>query len=97
MSLVSASLSSRKYRTRIDVLASIVDNAKNGNLLNKIMEKTRLNYTQLMLCLEELDGLGLIEEKYVNGRKLYVTSSRGTDFLRQYYILKGFLERKQVR
>jgi predicted transcriptional regulator len=84
-------LMDKNRRSRIEIISNIIALAQNGESQFKIREKAQLNSKQLKLYLEELTELGLIEMINKNGRKLYITSQIGNQFLKQYDILKKFL------
>lgn len=84
-------LINKNRRSRIEIISNIIYLAQNGESGFKIREKAKLNSKQVKSYLEELTELGLIETINKNGRKVYITSQIGTQFLKQYYILRKFL------
>jgi predicted transcriptional regulator len=84
-------LPSKNRRSRIEIISDIVTLAQNGESEFKIREKAQLNSKQAKSYLRELTKIGLIEMKNAEGRRIYITSQTGNQFLRQYIILKKFL------
>ncbi len=80
-----------KNRSRTEIIATIITLAQNGVSRSKIKEKAHLNSRQFKRYLEELTKLGLIEVNTVNGRKVYITSQRGNEYLNQHNTLSNFL------
>jgi predicted transcriptional regulator len=83
-------LRDKERRSRIEIICNIINFAQDGESEYKIRKKVCLNGQQVKSYLEELTNLGLIEMKSLNGRKIYVASQTGSQFLKQYDILKKF-------
>ncbi len=71
-----------KYRSRTEIVAMILQSARNGVTKTKIMYRAYLSYTQLKEYLTFLQDNGLI--KYEEGSQLYRTSDKGKHFLEAY-------------
>ncbi|TLX85228.1 MAG: DUF4364 family protein [Thaumarchaeota archaeon] len=71
-----------KYRSRTEIVAMILQSARNGVTKTKIMYKAYLSYTQLKEYLTFLQDNGLI--KYEQGSQLYRISEKGRHFLEAY-------------
>jgi predicted transcriptional regulator len=71
-----------KYRSRTEIVAMILQSARNGVTKTKIMYKAYLSYTQLKEYLTFLQDNGLI--KYEQGSQLYRVSDKGRHFLEAY-------------
>jgi len=79
-------------RSRTEIIRIIISVAQNGQSAIKIMKEAHLNSKQLKLYSEKLAKLGLIEVKYVNGKRVYTTTQKGFQYLKQYDILRKFLK-----
>ena len=71
-----------KYRSRTDIISSILESANGGTTKTKIMYKAYISYAQLKEYLSVLLESGLLE--YVEGQALYRTSPKGFQFLKTY-------------
>ncbi len=71
-----------KYRSRTDIVATILDAAKDGSTRTKIMYKAYLSYTQLKEYLSILVENGLME--YEEGQLKYKTTEKGLRYMRSY-------------
>jgi len=71
-----------KYRSRTDIVATILDAAKDGSTRTKIMYKAYLSYTQLKEYLSILVENGLME--YEEGQLKYKTTEKGFHYMRSY-------------
>lgn len=71
-----------KYRSRTDIVATILDAANGGATKTKIMYKAYLSYAQLK------EYLGLLVENalldYLEGELKYKTTEKGMKFLKTY-------------
>jgi len=71
-----------KYRSRTDIVTSILESADGGLTKTKIMYKAYLSYAQLKEYLSVLLENGLLE--YEEGRAIYMTTPKGIQFLKTY-------------
>jgi predicted transcriptional regulator len=71
-----------KYRSRTDIVATILDAAIGGSTKTKIMYKAYLSYAQLKEYLTILIENGLLE--YEEGELKYKTTEKGLRFMRTY-------------
>lgn len=71
-----------KYRSRTDIVATILDAAKDGSTRTKMMYKAYLSYTQLKEYLSILVENGLME--YEEGQLKYKTTEKGLRYMRSY-------------
>ena len=71
-----------KYRSRTDIVATILDAAKEGSTRTKKMYKAYLSYTQLKEYLSILVENGLVE--YEEGQLKYKTTEKGLRYMRSY-------------
>lgn len=83
-------------RTRVEILASILNVASNGALKTHIMYKANLSHRQLQKYLAFLEERGLLarltDEEM--GSRMYGVTEKGFDFLKEYCRLSGFLNGK---
>ena len=68
-----------KYRSRMDIVTTVLDAARTGISRTKIMYSAYLSYAQTIEYLEFLHGNGLL--KYEQGSKTYRTTEKGLKFL----------------
>jgi len=80
-------------RTRVEILAKILDVAHHGSLKTHIMYKANLSHRQLDKYLEFLLHQGLIEEvrDEVYDRTIYRVAEKGIEFLKDYARLSAHL------
>ena len=71
-----------KYRSRTDIVSSILESANGGTTKTKIMYKAYLSYAQLKEYLSVLIESNLLE--YEEGERKYRTTQRGLQFLKTY-------------
>ena len=71
-----------KYRSRTDIVATILEAANGGSTKTKIMYKAYLSYAQLKEYLSILVGNGLLE--YEEGELKYKTTEKGLRFMKTY-------------
>jgi predicted transcriptional regulator len=83
---------SKKYRSHFEIIASILDVARNNSGDRYfLMKHTSVNYAQLKKYLGSLTKIGFIEVQARGQKILYCATEKGLAFLRQYYILIGML------
>lgn len=71
-----------KYRSRTDIVATILEAANGGSTKTRIMYKAYLSYAQLKEYLSILVGNGLLE--YEEGELKYKTTEKGLRFMKTY-------------
>ncbi len=79
-----------KYRSRTDIVATILDAAVGGTSKTKIMYKAFLSYAQLKEYLTVLEENGLLS--YDKGDQVYKTTPKGLKFLNITNSLQGMME-----
>ncbi len=79
-------LSSRK-RSNIDIIASILGEARRGSRKTGIMYRCNLSYKQLEVYLKLLLGM----EFLVSRSDLFITTAKGLKFLEAYRVLKELM------
>jgi len=82
-------------RCRFEIIASLLDAAKNGAKKTWLLYDTNLQYARQATYMEEIEKFGLIEKTYdERGKQLYKTTKRGLDFLFYFdkanKLLEGF-------
>ncbi len=87
-------LTGEKRRSRTKIIATIFKITENGESRTKIAEKAHLNSQQLQLYLNRLAKLDLVEINSANRRRIYITSEKGIQYLRQYNMLKELLKKR---
>ena len=76
-------------RSRIEILANILYEAKSGLNKTGIIRKCNLNYVQLHLCLNFLLKKKLIEKKTEeNGQEKFLTTKKGKIFVKTFLSLQ---------
>lgn len=92
-----ASLELKANRGRADIMADILEMARQGIKKTQILQKANLNYEQLLLYLEKLQISDLlVQVESDDGRKLYKTTEMGTEFLRCHKRLNEFIDENFV-
>ena len=71
-----------KYRSRTEIVSSILDAANGGATKTKIMYKAFLSYNQLKEYLSVLIENNLLE--YLEGTKTFKTTEKGLNFLKMH-------------
>ncbi|MEO9295620.1 MAG: winged helix-turn-helix domain-containing protein [Nitrososphaera sp.] len=83
-----------KYRSRIDIAASILDTAYNGAMKTYIMYKAFLSFSQLKEYLDLLIDAGLLE--YAEEKRTYNTTEKGKRFLKIYREVDAMVPRENM-
>ena len=88
-----ASITRRRghHRSRIEIVADILEIAKNGAQKTRIMYLGNLSFDLLEKYLETLSTSGLLEERN-DPERTYVATEKGQQFLEDYYELERNLE-----
>jgi predicted transcriptional regulator len=82
----------KKYRGHFEIIALLLEAAKdNGSTRFLIMKNASINYNQLKKYLHSLIEIGFIKIDKKEEQCFYITTEKGLDFLRQYYVLLGML------
>jgi predicted transcriptional regulator len=82
-----------RNRTRVEILASILQVASKGALKTHIMYRANLSHRQLEKYLAFLEEKGLLDEGIDEdfGNRTYRITEKGFDFLREYSHFSGYL------
>lgn len=78
-----------KYRSRTDIVATILEAANGGSTKTKIMYKAYLSYAQLKEYLSVLVQNDLLS--FEKGTQTYKTTSKGLQFLKTYSQIGGLI------
>lgn len=81
----------RRYRSRIQIAANILEITKNGSRRTRIMYLGNLSFDLLQKYLDLLVRIGLIEVQE-GGERTYVATEKGGRFLEDYYELQKHAE-----
>jgi len=81
----------RRYRSRIQIAANILEITKNGSRKTRIMYLGNLSFDLLQKYLDLLVRIGLIEVQDGDERT-YVATEKGGRFLEDYYELQKHAE-----
>lgn len=73
-----------KRRDKLDIIAEILDIAKDGLLKTQIMYRANLSFAQLNEYLDFLTGMNLLGMEKENRKKLYRTTEKGERYLQKY-------------
>ena len=79
------------YRSRMDIIANILENAIKGINKTKLMYSSNLSFTHFNLYVELLLDIRLLELKDGRSRIIIKTTNKGMDFLRIYHRIKNLL------
>ena len=79
-------------RTRVEILASMLQVASKGALKTHIMYKANLSHRQLEKYLAFLEERGLLAQRIEGdlGNRTYRITEKGFDFLREYSHVSGY-------
>ena len=85
----------RRYRSRIQIAADILEIARNGSRKTKIMYLGNLSFDLLRRYLDMLATHGLIE--FRNPENSYVATDKGRRFLEEYHELQKYSEMVETK
>jgi len=80
-----------KRRDKLEIIAGILEVAREGTLKTQIMYKANLSFVQLTEYLEYLLKTRLIIKFDVNTKDVYVVTEKGLDFLQRHSELMELL------
>lgn len=81
----------RRYRSRIQIVADILEIARSGSRKTRIMYLGNLSFEVLQKYLDMLVNLGLIKFESEDDRT-YVATERGRQFLEDFHELEKYSE-----
>jgi len=79
-------------RDRLDIIADILDKAKDGVKKTELMYKANLSFKQAQDYSKVLTSCKLLYASGNNGSVVYEASEKGNDFVKRHRNLKGFLK-----
>jgi len=82
-----------KYRSRTEIVATILETIRTGTTKTKIMYKAYLSYTQMKEYLQYLKESELME--YESGTQTYRITDKGLRFLRAYEEISVLVSHKE--
>ncbi len=82
-----------KRRDKISIIAEVLQIAKDGSLKTQVMYKANLSFAQLNGYLKFMINADLLRQISENNRDIYLATSKGIDFLKQYNDLYELLNR----
>lgn len=87
-------------RSGIEIIAEMLEEARQGVTKTRLVYRTNLNFVVIRKHLDFLLEKGLLEIKSENG-ELYVTTTKGSQFLDEYAKMKeilglGGIEERQI-
>ena len=84
-----------KYRSRSDIITSILETTRAGATKTKIMYKSYLSYSQTVSYVKFLQENGLVN--YEDGTQLYKTTDKGFKLLSLSSEINDIMASKQTR
>jgi predicted transcriptional regulator len=85
----------RRYRSRIQIAADILEIAKDGSRKTRIMYQGNLSLDLLQKYLDMLVNFGLLEVR--GSEKSYIATEKGRRFLEDYRELQKYSEMVEVK
>jgi predicted transcriptional regulator len=82
----------KRRRDRLYIIAQILEISKSGCLKTQIMYRANLSFAQLNEYLSFLTKVNLLKPKIEDNKTLYVTSSKGNQYLEKYEDIADLLE-----
>lgn len=80
-------------RSRIDVIACILENADESSKKTRLMCNCNLSHSQFSLYIDCLVEAGLLEVSvHEGGIEIYETTARGRSFMEDWKRIKGYCE-----
>lgn len=78
-------------RDRVDIIAGILEAAKEDGTKTQIMNRANLNHQQIEKYLALLVKKGLLKKAKQMKKRLFKTTDKGLKYLREYRELKNYL------
>ena len=82
----------QRRRDRLYIIAQILEISKSGCLKTQIMYRANLSFAQLNEYLSFLTKTHLLILENENKKNIYVTSDKGTQYLKKYEEIAAILE-----
>lgn len=81
-----------KRRSKLCIIAEILEIAKEGTLKTQVMYKASLSFVQLNEYIKFMLKIGLIEKVAIGGKDVYTATQKGLDFLQRQYELAEMMK-----
>lgn len=78
-------------RDRLHIMAEIMEVAKESQLKTRIMYKVNLSFSQVNEYLSFLTEMGFIRVRVENRKKLYETTAKGNQYIKNYIEMSNLL------
>jgi predicted transcriptional regulator len=86
-------LNGKPRRTKLDIIANMLETTKEGSLKTQIMYKANLSFTQLNSYLYFLIENGFVKQTVWNRKEVYFITEKGVDFLQRHSELTRLLKK----
>lgn len=73
-----------------DVLKITSDSGSSGVNITFLLRKANLSYNRLLKLSSQLTTAGLLEEKSEEGKRIYMITEKGKEYLRTYQQFESF-------
>jgi len=84
---------SRKRRSRLTIMAEILDVARKGTVKTQIMYRADLSFTQLKGYISFLREVKLLKVNTENGKTIYVRTPKAVKYLETFAQIKSLLKK----
>lgn len=78
-------------RDRLNIMAEIIENAKEGQLKTRIMYSTNLSFSQVNTYLSFLTEMGFLRVRVENGKQFFETTAKGSRYVEEYREMSSLL------
>lgn len=78
-------------RDRLNIMAEIIENAKEGQLKTRIMYGTNLSFSQVNTYLSFLTEMGFLRVRIENGKQFFETTTKGSRYVEEYREMSDLL------
>ena len=93
----SKGMSRFRQRSRIDIMACILENSNEGSRKTRLIYRCNLSLAQFNLYKDCLIEVGLLEaSRLEDGTEVYETTEKGKKFLEDYRRIKGILDKMRL-
>ncbi len=79
-------------RDRFNIMAEIIETAKDGQLKTRIMYSANLSFSQVNHYLSFLIKMGLLRVHVENGKHLYETTAKGSRYIEEFREMSNLLK-----
>ncbi len=78
------------FRIVSDILSAANDFGSQGINITQLLRKANLSYNRLVELSRRLISSGLLEEKNIDGKRLYIITDKGKEYLTMYQRFEEF-------